>query len=156
MIMQPVPPCSAPSHWWQTWASELLLCWQLQLGALNLCVCVCVCVCVFSPLCCPLRFQNSPQTGLWEGFLLFGNFSFTTASPGWVSLPNSFVSLLSFIFCPTSFWREWAAFLGAWCPPPAFRSCFMEVAQHSNDFLMNCGGETDLLFLFLCHLGTAF
>ena len=47
---------------------------------------------------------------------------------------------LSFIFCPTSFWREWAAFLGAWCPPPAFRSCFVEVAQHSNNLLMNlCG-----------------
>ena len=40
---------------------------------------------------------------------------------------------LSFIFCPTFFRREWAAFLGAWCPPPAFRSCFVEVAQHSND-----------------------
>ena len=44
---------------------------------------------------------------------------------------------LSFIFCPTSFCREWAAFLGAWCPPPVFRNCFVEVAQHSNDLLMN-------------------
>ena len=44
---------------------------------------------------------------------------------------------LSFIFGPTSFRREWAAFLGAWCPLPVFRSCFMEVAQHSNDLLMN-------------------
>ena len=44
---------------------------------------------------------------------------------------------LSFIFCPTSFQREWAAFLGARCPAPAFRSCFVEVAQHSNDLLMN-------------------
>ena len=36
----------------------------------------------------------------------------------------TFLSLfLSFIFCPTSFWRQWAAFLGAWCPPPVFRSC---------------------------------
>ena len=25
-------------------------------------------------LCCPLRFQNSPQTRWWEGFLMFGNF----------------------------------------------------------------------------------
>ena len=49
--------------------------------------------------------------------------------------------LLSFIFCPTSFWREWATFLGAWCPPPAFRRCFMEVAQHSNDLLMNLWGR---------------
>ena len=34
---------------------------------------------------------------------------------------------LSFLFCPTSFRREWAAFLGAWCLLPAFRRCFVEV-----------------------------
>ena len=50
-----------------------------------------------SQLCCPLRFQNSPQTHQWEGFLLFGNFSsYMTPSPGWVSVPNSFVSLVVF------------------------------------------------------------
>ena len=39
-----------------------------------------------------LKFQNSPQTCLWEGFLLCGNFSsFTTPSPGQVSIPKSFV-----------------------------------------------------------------
>ena len=48
-------------------------------------------------LCCPLRFQNSPQTHRWEGFLVFGNFSsFMTLSPGRVSIPNSFVSLFIF------------------------------------------------------------
>ena len=48
-------------------------------------------------LCCPLRFQNSPQTHWWEGFLVFGNFSsFKTPSPGWISIPNSFVSLFIF------------------------------------------------------------
>ena len=47
-------------------------------------------------LCCPLRFQNSPQTHRREGFLVFGNFSLTTPSPGWVSIPNSFVSLFIF------------------------------------------------------------
>ena len=52
---------------------------------------------VFSHLCCPLRFQNSPQNCLWEGFLMFGNFSsFTTASLGQVSIPNSSVSLFVF------------------------------------------------------------
>ena len=43
----------------------------------------------------------------------------------------------SFIFCPTFFWRDWAAFLGVWCPLPAFTSCFVEVAPHSNDLLVN-------------------
>ena len=48
-------------------------------------------------LCCPLRFQNSPQTHQWEGFLVFRNFSsFTTPSPGWFSITNSFVSLFIF------------------------------------------------------------
>ena len=33
------------------------------------------------------------------------------------SLSLALLSLfLSFIFCPTSFWRQWAAFLGTWCP----------------------------------------
>ena len=48
---------------------------------------------------------------------------------------------LSFIFCPTYFWRQWAVFLGAWCPLPASRSCFVEFAQHSNDLSMNLWGR---------------
>ena len=32
---------------------------------------------------------------------------------------------LSFIFCPTSFQRQWAAFLGAWCSLLVIRSCFV-------------------------------
>ena len=55
-----------------------------------------------SQLCCPLRFQNSPQTRWWEGFLVFGNFSsFMTPSPGHISIPNSFVCL--FIFYTLSY-----------------------------------------------------
>ena len=53
------------------------------------------------------------------------------------SLSLNLLSIFSsFIFCPTSFWREWAAFLGSWCPPPAF-SCSVEVDQHSNVSLKN-------------------
>ena len=48
---------------------------------------------------------------------------------------------LSFIFFPTSFRRQWAAFLGAWCLLPAFRSCFVEFTQHSNVLLMNLWGR---------------
>ena len=48
---------------------------------------------------------------------------------------------LSFISCPTSFWRQWAAFLGAWCPLRAFRNCFVEFAQHSNVLSMNLWGR---------------
>ena len=40
-----------------------------------------------------------------------------------------------------SFWRHWAAFLGAWCLLPAFRSCFVEFTQHLNVRLMNLWGR---------------
>ena len=54
---------------------------------------------VFFPswLCCPLRFQNSPQTRRWERFLgIWKLLLFYTPFPGWVSIPNSFVSLFVF------------------------------------------------------------
>ena len=93
-------------------------------------------------LCCPLRFQDLPQTsvrvfpGLWR-LLSF------LRHPSWDGSPSlPLLSLfLSFIFCPTSFRRQWAAFLGAWCPPPAFRSCFVEFAQRSNVLSVNLWGR---------------
>ena len=103
------------------WATSLL---KLVLRCI---FCVCLFVCLFNPwLCCPLRFQNSPQTRQWEGFLVFRKFSsFTTPSQDWSSSLTLLSLFLSFTFCPTSFWREWVAFLGAWCPPSAFRSCLV-------------------------------
>ena len=93
----------------------------------------------FSPshLCCHLRFQISLQTRLWEGFLLCGNFSFLTPSPGRVYIAKSFVFVFVFYILSYLLWTYWSAFLGAWCPPPVFRSCFVEVAQHSNNLLVN-------------------
>ena len=135
--MQSVPPCPAPTHWWQMQVSGLLLHWQLWLDAYS--------VGLFSFfsfyffwLCYPLRFQNSPQTCLWEGFLLCGNFSsFTTPSPGRASTPKCFVSVFVFYILSNLLSKRISWFLGAWCPPPTFRSCFVEIAQHSNDLLMN-------------------
>ena len=71
-----------------------------------------VCLFVFSSqLFSPLRFQNSPQIRQWEGLLLFGNFSFMTPSPGWVSVINFYLSfcLSHFVLPPfeengLSFW----------------------------------------------------
>ena len=58
------------------------------------------------------------------------------------SLSLTLLSLfLSFIFCPIPFWRQWAAFLGVWCPLLAIRSCFVEFAQCSNDLSMNLWGR---------------
>ena len=141
--MQPAPPCPAPACWWQTQVTGLVLHWQLRI------------LWVFFPLsqlCCPLRFPTDPPVRgfptVWKLLLL------PAPSPGQVSIPNSFVSF-SFIFCPTSYRREWAAFLGAWCPPPAFRSCFVEFPQLQMIFWWICGGESGLPGLFLCHLRTA-
>ena len=62
--------------------------------------------------------------------------------PSWDGSPSlTLLSLLYFIFCPTSFRRQWEAFLGAWCPLPAFRSCFVEFAQRSNVLSMNLWGR---------------
>ena len=104
----------------------------------------------------PSEIPNFRQTHLWEGFLLYGNFSsLTTPSLRWVSVPKFWSLFSSFKFSPTSFWRDWAAFLSAWCPPPAFRSCFVEVAWHSNIFWWISWGESGLPFLLLCHFRTA-
>ena len=52
------------------------------------------------------------------------------------------LSLFSFfIFCPTSFQRQWVAFLGIWCPLLVIRSCFVEFAQRSNVLSMNLWGR---------------
>ena len=70
-----------------------------------------------------------------------------TSPPSWLAPWDGSPTLthlslfLSCIFCPTSFWREWAAFLGAWCALLAFRNCFVEVAQNSNEFLINLWGR---------------
>ena len=51
----------------------------------------------FSQLCCPLRFQNSPQTHLWKHFVLRGNFSsFSAPSAGQVSIPSLFLCFFVF------------------------------------------------------------
>ena len=143
LSMQPATPCPACTRWPWIWVSGLLLCWELWLGAYSVGFFVfCFCFCLSSRLRWPLRFQNSPQTHRWECVLLFGNFSsFMTPSPGWITVPNSLVSLFVFYICPTYFWREWADFLGAWCPLPAFRSCLVEVTQHSNDLFINIWGR---------------
>ena len=133
--MQPESPCPAPACWWPIQASGLLLHWQLQLGTYF--VCVCVCVFFLSPSFVALWDSETPYRPTYERVSYYLETSPPSRLPhqdGSLSLTLLFL-FLSFIFCPTSFWREWDAFLGAWCPPPAFRSCFVEVAQHPNNLL---------------------
>ena len=74
------------------WASRLLLFWQLQLELGTESV---FCF-VFLSVMLPSEIIKLPQTCLWEVFLLCGNFSFMTPSPGWVSIPQCFVSVFIF------------------------------------------------------------
>ena len=69
--------------------------------------------------------------GVWKLPLLW--LPSRDGSPSLALLPL----FLSFIFCPTSFWRWWATFLGTWCLLLAVRSCFVEFAQYSNVLSMN-------------------
>ena len=106
-----------------------------------------------SQLCWPLRFQNSPQTHWWEGFLVFGDLSSSkTPFLGRISIPTSFVSfyLLCFFLLPFE-----DSGLPFWVPDV--------LCLHSEVVLCNlfsiqifppwiCGGESGFRVLFLCHL----
>ena len=134
-------------------ASELLLCWELLLGTYSVGFNY---VYFSSRLCCPLRFQGSPQTHQWECFLVFGNFLFFLRLPSRDGSPSLPLCLsFCFIFFPTSFQRQWADF---WVPDV--------LCRHSEVVLWNllsvqmffwwiCEGESGLPVLFLHHLRTA-
>ena len=62
---------------------------------------------------------------------------------------------LSFIFCPTSFRRQWAAFLGAWCPLLVIRVVLWSLLSVQMFFWWIYGGESGLPVLFLCHLSSS-
>ena len=101
---------------------------------------------------CPLRFQNSPQTRPWEGFLVLETSLLWL--PPWDRSPSltllSF--LLSFIFFPTSFQRQWAAFLGLCQHSEVVLWCLLSIQMI---YQWICEGESGLPVLFLCHLRTA-
>ena len=133
--MQPEPPHPAPTCWWWTRASGLLLCWELWLGTYS--------VGFFPPGYVALWDSKTPHRPTCERVSCCLETSPRSRFPpqdGSSSL--TLLSLfLSFIFCPISFWRERPAFLGAWCPLLAFRSCFVKVIQHSNDLMVNLWGR---------------
>ena len=128
-------------------ASVLLLHWGSYCWAFNLWVLIIYLF--FLPVMLPSVLQGLPQTRQWECFLVFGNFSlFKTPFSGqdslpMMELPPHLLCLFFFVFYifPTCFWRQWSAFLGAWCPLPAFRSCFVEFTQRWNVLLMNLWGR---------------
>ena len=137
--MKSAPPSSAPVCWWRMQASGLFLHWELQLGTKS----VGFIYLFFPPSYVTLWDSKTPHRPAGERVSWCLKISPLLQLPPWDgSLSLTLLSLfLYFIFCPASFWRQWAAFLGAWCPPPRFRSCFAEFAQCSNDLLMNWWGR---------------
>ena len=142
--MLPAPFCSAPTRWWWMRASGVLFCWELLLGMQSVGF-----IYFSSQLSCP---PDPPVRG-FPGILKLPLLRLPSQD-GFPSL--TLLSLfLSFILCPTSFRRQWAAFLGTWCPLLAIISCFVEFAQRSNDLWWICGGESSLPILFLHHLSSS-
>ena len=73
---------------------------------------------------------------------MVGNFSlFKTPFPGRNSVPPYFVSFFVFYIFSYLLLKSWVAFLGAWCPLLAFRSCFVEFTWRLNALLMNLWGR---------------
>ena len=104
----------------------LLLCWGSYRWARNLWVLIIYLF--FLPVMLPSvvpRLALDLAVRVFPGVWKLLSFLRLPSQDGAPSLP--LLSLfLSFIFFPTSFWRQWAAFLGAWCTLPVFRSIFVE------------------------------
>ena len=137
-------------------ASALLLCRGSYRRARNLRVLNCLFI--FSPchvaLCASKarhRFGSEKVSWCLETSL-FLRFPSRDGPP---SLP--LLSLFFFVFNIFSYLlsKSWVAFLGAWCPLPAFRSCFVEFTQRLNFFWWICGEESVLPVLLLRHLGSS-
>ena len=86
------------------------------------------------------RLSTDPPVRVFPGVWKLLSFVKLSSQEGSPSLPL-LALFLSFIFFPTSFRRQWAAFLGAWYLLPAFRSCFVEFTPCSNVLSMNLWGR---------------
>ena len=58
-----------------------------------------------------------------------------------MELRPSLLSLFVFYIFSYLLSKSWVAFLGAWCPLPAFRSCFVAFTRRLNALLMNLWGR---------------
>ena len=137
--MQPTPPCPTPLA--SDWCRHLCC---FSAGGVTIGHITCgVYLFIFPPgyvaLCgSKAHYRLGSESVSW---CLETSLFFKTPFPGWSSVPTSFVSFIVFYIFPTSFRRQWEAFLGAWCPLLAFRSCFVEFSQRSNVLLMNLWGR---------------
>ena len=147
--MQPVPPCPAPTHWWPTRASGLLLCWDLQFGAYS------VCVCVFSAATVALWDSKTPHRPTSERV----SCCFETSTPSelphhsGVSVPNSFVSFCLLYFVLPPFKENGLPF---WVPSALYQCLEVVLSKLLSIqmiFWWICRGESGVPVLFLYRLG---
>ena len=100
-------------------------------------------ICEFYLFFFPVRFPSEIQTlpldppmrgfcGVWKLPLLWLPYCGRSLSLALLSL------FLSCIFCPTSFWRQWAAFMGTWCLLLVVRSCFVKLLSVQMFFWWIC------------------
>ena len=138
-----MPPCPVPTHWWQMREPGLLLCWELWLGRYSG-VFFFVCLfCFFLLVIFPLGDSITPDRSACHRVSYYvENFP-----PSWFTPQDESPSLnllfliLSFIFCPTSFRREWVAFLGAWFPLLCSEVVLWKLLNIQIIFLMNFLGR---------------
>ena len=131
--MEPAPSCPIPTHCWQMRS----ICATSPLSVAVRCI-----FCGFlPPSFVALRGSKAPHRHACERVLCCVETSSRLLPWDRSASLNLLFLFLSFIFYHTSFQRDWAVFLGAWCPLSAFRSCFVEVAQHLNDLLMGLWGR---------------
>ena len=97
---------------------------------------------LFFCLCCPLKIPKSPFRPAARGFPTVWNLLFLHDSLPRTGLHLELFCLTFCLYILSYLLSKRMGFLsGAWCPLPAFRSCSVEVAQHSNDLLMNLWGR---------------
>ena len=103
--MQPTPPCSTPTCWW-----------QMQVLRIAVTCIICVFYLFFTPGYVALWNSKTPHRPAGEKVSwCLETSSLLQLPPQDGSVSLTLLSLfLSFIFCPTSFQRQGAAFLGVW------------------------------------------
>ena len=136
-------------------ASGLLLRWELPLGTWVLFIYLFI----YPPSYVEvptLRFHSEiptlPTDPLVRGFPCVWKLLFYDSPVGWVSIPNSFVSLFTFYISSYLLLKTMGCLSGCLVSSASVRSCFVVFAPCSNDLLMNLWRKSGLPILFLYHL----
>ena len=140
------PPCSASARWRQTWASRLLLRWQLQLGAYS--VGFGLFVCFFFPSYVAIWDSKTHHRPAGERISWCLETSPSQLPPWDGSLSLTLVSL--FVFYILSYLLSKRMGYLVLCQ--SSEVVLWKLLSVQMIFWWICGGESGLLVLFLCHV----